>query len=861
MTWSRRSLRRAAVRTAGRAAVRAAVRAAGLVLVVVVGGVGIVAAVESLDPSPAIASMPTRAFGSTPVDDVIAAANANDRPECGLTADRLAAMMLAPVFHETGAVWSRTTSPSPMTLSRWDNQAALYAFGDRATPYQRAFWHPGAGMWQFDSAGYWNLTAAGAISSESSAATAAATMASRYCSSTQTDPVARMKFAWSPWYACVSGGANVCVDRFNEMFVGGAFTNIVRDSRVGRFGGMVTATCRLGGTTDVPCHRIDPARAEGWNTWAAPNAGPTPISAPFYVFSQGDIEYRYWLAGDTGYPSTIFASKPIRADARTSLTWRTASGTSLLCDTSAGRGDCGPRRVATTPWGPKVEDPFGSLDGVTAGAGAVNLRGWAIDPDTSGPVTVHVYVDGAWGGAHTANARRTDVGAAVPGYGNDHGYTIRVTGIAAGDRRVCAYAINVGPYGSANPELGCATVRVSAVPQGTLESVRLAPGGALVVGWAADTDDPAALAVEVLVDGTVAATTTANRSRPDVGRVYPSFGDNRGLRVEVPLQASAAARQICVDLVDVPTTERHRLGCRSITAPVDNPFGSFDAATPVVGGVQVRGWLLDWTSASPVPLTVTLGSAAGTSAVADRPRPDVAMVWPGFDDRRGFDVTVPARRGPQRVCVTAGTRTIGCRDVTVTEGDFADVEPGQFFAEPSRWMADAGITTGFPVAWQFSPSVTTTRAQLVTFLWRFVGQPGAPSACAWADVPSTASFARAACWAAAAGVVTGAGGDPQRFDPTGMVTRAQASIMLWRLAGSPVVSDPVAFADVASPSPASGAVAWMDRNGITTGVGTGADRRFDPSGQVNRAQAATFLWRLAGTPQAWGAVPPGTLLR
>ena len=40
-----------------------------------------------------------------------------------------------------------------MTLSRWDTQSSLWAFGNKSTPYQRAFWHPGVGMWQFDSAG------------------------------------------------------------------------------------------------------------------------------------------------------------------------------------------------------------------------------------------------------------------------------------------------------------------------------------------------------------------------------------------------------------------------------------------------------------------------------------------------------------------------------------------------------------------------------------------------------------------------------------------------------------------------------------------------------------------------------------
>ena len=102
--------------------------------------------------------------------------------------------------------------------------------------------------------------------------------------------------------------------------------------------------------------------------------------------------------------------------------------------------------------------PFGSLDSASPGRGVVRVVGWAIDPDTSGPIDVHAYLDGAFAGAATANLPRPDVGAAHRGFGDAHGFDFAVTA-GSGHHRVCVYAINVGA-GDQNPELGCRDVTI-----------------------------------------------------------------------------------------------------------------------------------------------------------------------------------------------------------------------------------------------------------------------------------------------------------------------------------------------------------------------------------------------------------------
>lgn len=87
--------------------------------------------------------------------------------------------------------------------------------------------------------------------------------------------------------------------------------------------------------------------------------------------------------------------------------------------------------------------PFGFLDAVQPVAGGVMVNGWAIDPDTTGPVEVHTYVDGAFAGSTMAGISRPDVGAVFPRHGPNHGYSATFA-VARGVHTVCTYGINVG---------------------------------------------------------------------------------------------------------------------------------------------------------------------------------------------------------------------------------------------------------------------------------------------------------------------------------------------------------------------------------------------------------------------------------
>ncbi len=86
-----------------------------------------------------------------------------------------------------------------------------------------------------------------------------------------------------------------------------------------------------------------------------------------------------------------------------------------------------------------------------------------------------------------------------------------------------------------------------------------------------------------------------------------------------------------------------------------------------------------------------------------------------------------------------------------------------------------------------------------------------------------------------------------KFAPNNACTRAQAVTFLWRAAGSPEPKGDATFTDVNPSGYYYKAVLWAVEKGITDGVGKG---RFDPDGECTRGQIVTFLWRFAGKPSA-----------
>ena len=104
----------------------------------------------------------------------------------------------------------------------------------------------------------------------------------------------------------------------------------------------------------------------------------------------------------------------------------------------------------------------------------------------------------------------------------------------------------------------------------------------------------------------------------------------------------------------------------------------------------------------------------------------------------------------------------------------ADLTGGSIWYEKAQnWAKSKGVSDGA------NPNGTINRAQMVTMLWRAVGQPAAGSAANFTDVSADAYYAQAVSWAVENGITTGVGGG--RFDPNSTCTRAQIATFLYRL--------------------------------------------------------------------------------
>ena len=104
----------------------------------------------------------------------------------------------------------------------------------------------------------------------------------------------------------------------------------------------------------------------------------------------------------------------------------------------------------------------------------------------------------------------------------------------------------------------------------------------------------------------------------------------------------------------------------------------------------------------------------------------------------------------------------------------ADLAGGSIWYEKAQnWAKEKGISDGA------NPNGTINRAQMVTMLWRAMGQPAAGSAASFTDVPTDSYYAQAVAWAVENGITTGVGGG--RFDPNSTCTRAQIATFLYRL--------------------------------------------------------------------------------
>lgn len=161
---------------------------------------------------------------------------------------------------------------------------------------------------------------------------------------------------------------------------------------------------------------------------------------------------------------------------------------------------------------------------------------------------------------------------------------------------------------------------------------------------------------------------------------------------------------------------------------------------------------------------------------------------------------------------------------------FADVASSAYYYNAVRWAIQYGITSGTSET-TFSPDITCTHGQILTFLWLSKGRPAPAGA-----VSGKEYYAQAVQWAKECGL-TGAG-----LKPDAVCTRADLVTYLWKLAGSPKKGS-ASFEDVPEDASYAQAVAWAVQEKICAGSSA---TTFSPDVSCTRGQIVTFLWQAIG---------------
>jgi len=227
--------------------------------------------------------------------------------------------------------------------------------------------------------------------------------------------------------------------------------------------------------------------------------------------------------------------------------------------------------------------------------------------------------------------------------------------------------------------------------------------------------------------------------------------------------------------------------------------------------------------------------------------------------KKGSNTAVKAGTNALGLKITkTGTYTIkaaaGDAEATMkltVKKNFDDVSATAYYKDAVVWAYGNGVTSGVTQD-IFGVNTDVTRAQYVTWLYRYavsqdsnVAIKDADVKGVFSDVAATAYYAKAVQWAKETGIT--AGKTDTTFAPNATITRAEAVTMLWRAYGKPSAGigseneETVKFTDVPANAYYTTAVTWAVQRPITNGTST---TTFSPNKSCSRAEGITFIYNL-----------------
>lgn len=176
--------------------------------------------------------------------------------------------------------------------------------------------------------------------------------------------------------------------------------------------------------------------------------------------------------------------------------------------------------------------------------------------------------------------------------------------------------------------------------------------------------------------------------------------------------------------------------------------------------------------------------------------------------------------------------SFGVEEVPDTGLPFVDVAEDAYYLDAVKWAVEKKVTNGMSKT-KFGSDATCTRGQVVTFLWRAMGDPRPTSGKnPFSDVSPSDYYYSAVLWAVEQGITTGT--SETKFSPNAICSQAHIVTFLWRCMGKE--------GDKGSQPWYADAVNWADQKKLLSGTG----KTFDPKNNCPRADVVTYLFRAVG---------------
>ena len=485
-----------------------------------------------------------------------------------------------------------------------------------------------------------------------------------------------------------------------------------------------------------------------------------------------ELVYTGLVSGESLTPSALPTFTCFEADGSTAVSTSTAAGSYTITWTNegtttfTGAGNYDVTKTATanlTISNPPVTPPSGG--GSSSGGGGGSSSGSSSDGSSSGSGTVKTETTKNDDGSTTRTETKRDGTVIETTTGKDGSVskTETKTETKKDGTKVETRAETVtnkdGSKSTSKTEI--TTAKDGTVTESKSETRTGADGTKSVTKAESKTDKNGA------TSGTETTTTTASNGSTGTTVTITENGSSR-TEAETTLSSKAV--------------EEAKRNGEPVKAPVE-----VEAARNSDSAPTVKIELPKSAGDTKVEIPVT-NVKPGTVAVLVHPDGTEEIVKDSIPTENGVQLTV------------SGGATVKILD---NSKDFGDIQ--------SHWAKDAidfvsarGLVNGINPT-LYSPNASATRAQLWTILARQAD----------AELNGGANwYEKAQNWAKDKGISDGA-------DPNGTINRAQMVTMLWRAMGEPVAEITHSFTDIAADNYYAQAVAWAVRNGITTGVGDG----------------------------------------